>query len=80
LAHAGIIFFLMYRKAGSVRYVILFLVPVVVFNYTGAFIDNFRLFFATSLFFFVCIDKSHFHSHRMVQVSDRAVRLDRPLL
>lgn len=53
ISHAAIILFVVYRTSKSFRYIFLFLAPVLIFNYTGAFIDNFRLYFATVILFIV---------------------------
>lgn len=58
VAHIAILLVLIYRQSPSFRYMFMFLVPVLLFNYTGAFVDNFRLYFATSLLFLVCANNS----------------------
>ena len=54
VAHIAILLVLIYRHSPSFRFMFMFLVPVLLFNYTGAFVDNFRLYFATSLLFILC--------------------------
>lgn len=54
VVHIAILIFIVYRQSPSKYFMLCFLAPVVFFNYTGAFIDNFRLYFATILLFIAC--------------------------
>lgn len=52
LTHLVIILHVVRRFSPSIHFMSLFLIPVMLFNYSGAFIDNFRLFLFTTVFFF----------------------------
>lgn len=54
IVHAGIVFFKIWNISPTTRFMIFFIAPIILFNYTGAFIDNFRLYFFTIIIFFSC--------------------------